>query len=562
MRRRAPRLVEAAQRAGREGRRDEALRLARLALERHPNDPQCLEWRARRLAAAGRLSDSRRALDACVAEGGGYSALLLRSGVRLLRGEGAGGWDDLMRAYVLEPSFMFAYAEARPPRRVDADDALFTDDVIDSRRLLARLDALAALRPAPRWVLVWRGLVRRRARDYAGCVADLRAARARGERSPMALTWLGEARLQTGDRGGIADMERAAREGGRAWNYAWLARARMNFGRDRAALADLERAVRLEPRNGWYLAWRAEAKRLLGVRRGLLEDYGRALALDPGYGYQAWVRTWRGLAFMGLGRPARALRDFDAALAAKPGYPLAASGRARALKALARPREWIQALDAAARLDPKIIQALSARPPEESAADAALLSRLGRGAPPRARAWLGFFTLHGGEPQAALGALERAAAREPGWAWPRAWLGLALERLGRPAQAEREYARALKVEPKAALARAWRARTLLSRGRLDAALRELERSARDDDRYASVHADLGRLRLLAGRPREARTAFERAVSMDAGDPSLWVDFSEALRRCGDARAGAEALVRARSLDEDAARARLAAWSRA
>lgn len=453
-----------------------------------------------------------------------------------------------MRAYELGPDFMFAYAEAREGGKRRGRGA---DDRMPDEKLLSALD-----RPQKDSDWAWRGLLRRRAGDYAGAVADLDRAWVLGLRTPMILTWRGEARLHLGDAEGMKDMEKALTMPCHAWNHAWCGRAKTAFGRSPGALKHFDRAVALEPRNGWYLAWRAEAKRLLGVKKGMLADFDKALKLDPGYDYQAWVRTWRGHARLLSGKPAGALADFDAALKKKPGYALAVSGRMRAQRALGRWKAWLDDLEGVSRLDAKHVHAWYNRPREELAELARDLEKAGSGAV--AAKWRGFFRLLLGELDAARAAFGHASElqKDP---WLHAWSAQLAEQEGRAADALASYDRAVKLAPKDPVIRAWRARLHLAAGQTSAALADFDRALASDQRYAWIFADRGRVLLMSGKAALAAADFEKASVLDGNDAGLWADLAaayDASRRPADQK---RALARAVSLDPTRAKARLAIW---
>ncbi|MBI5629762.1 MAG: tetratricopeptide repeat protein [Elusimicrobia bacterium] len=462
-----------------------------------------------------------------------------------------------MKAYALNPSFMFSYAEARKeqPAKLHRDNP----EEVSSAELLPHVERWLGASPSRAEAWAWRGLLRRRGGDYRGAVRDLRRAWSLGARDPMILAWRGEARLQAGDAAGMAELERAATLGGRAWIHAWLGRAKVSFARSPQALVSFDRALELEPDNGWYLAWRAEAKRILGIHDGMLEDFDRALAQDPGYDYAAWVRTWRGLACLKVGSMKEALRDFSAALEGKPSYALAWNGLARAHWNLGRLKSWAVDMDRAAVLDPKYVELWFSRPPAELETFACRLEVV---KPSTAmRRWRGFFLLLLGRLNESCKELESAASRESGNVWGWAWLGLAAAQAGRHEEASSRYERFLEIHPGNPLVLAWRAKAFLAQGRIEEALADFQESVRSDPRFAWILTDLGRVELLFGRPAPAASHLEKALLMDGRDALAWADLSEAFRRLGKRRAGRRALKRALEEGSEAARCRLKEWER-
>jgi tetratricopeptide (TPR) repeat protein len=557
------RCQDAVRRAVAAGRPAQARRALEQGLRLNPREPQLLEWKARLLASSGKLDKARGLLDAAAASpNAAYNVFLLRSGVRLLQGDCSGGWSDLMRAYALSPSFMFSYAEARRGPDRARSTAWMTEDVLDSAALLKAINKAVKAQPRLPEAWAWRGLIKRRMADYAGCAADLDRAQALGLKNAMTLTWRGEARLQAGDPGGMEDMTAALSLPHQAWNSAWLGRSKVAFGRDSAALKYFDEAVRLEPTNGWYRAWRAESKRLLGVRRGLLSDFDRALALDPGYDYRIWVRTWRGLACLQLGRPREALKDLNAALRLKPDYALAVVGRARANRALGRLSSWVDDLDRAARLDAKHVHAWYSRPADDVQRCIADLEDLLRRRPrdPRVLRWSGFFHLMLGRQDEALLRLRAAAGGRPPSPWAWAWLGQALQR-GRDLRGARQaYSKALKLDPGSALVLSWRAAARLAVGDAVGALRDLEASVSQDKRFSAILADLGRVRLLLGRHGAATQALREATALDGKDAATWADLAHACAVCGDRPGQFQARRRAAALDPGVYKQRLKVWA--
>lgn len=91
-------------------------------------------------------------------------------------------------------------------------------------------------------------------------------------------------------------------------NRGW---ANFERGRYRAAIADFDHALRLEPGAAYIYANRAGAKSSLGLYREAIADYDQALRLEPDHTV-AYVS--RGRAKSNLGAYEEAFADFDQAL--------------------------------------------------------------------------------------------------------------------------------------------------------------------------------------------------------------------------------------------------------
>jgi len=495
-----------------------------------------------------------------------YACYLLRSGLKLMLGDCEGGWQDLMRAFQLSPRFMAEYAEGEVlfRRRKGDRRALFLEAAhgVPAPVLVRQLDAVLQSHPYLSVAYAWRGALKRRLLDYQGAAADLTRAWELGVRTSMILTWRGEARLQTGDTGGLQDMARALRlPSCAAWNWAWLGRAYVAFRRSPKALKYLDRAIELDPVNGWYYAWRGEAKRILRLPKGMLEDFDRALVMDPGYNYRGWVLTWRGLACLALGRPAEALENFNQALERMPDYALGYHGRAQAFRKLGRLREWILDFDRAARLDSKYIQAQYSRSCQELEAFVTDLGLVLKGQPDLAIAyqWRGLFHSLLGRAPAALMDFERAIDLDARQAWTFLWRGQLWYSMRESRKALVDFDRALGLEPKNPIALSWRARISVEQGRLPEALALLDRAVAADQRYAWLYADRGRVRLMIGRQADSIQDFERALSLDRGYVLAYVDLALARGLTDDPEQERAAVEHAARLDPSRTRQRLETW---
>lgn len=507
------------------------------------------------LIAKRRWDECRALCDA--AEAGGtrhFEFFILRATLRLLAKDPAGGWADLERAFTMNPSYAATYAEGED---VEARSrAAFPLPGLPMRELKAELDGTLAREPGRATTWAWRGLVRRRLFDYAAAAADLTKALERGFATALVYTTRGEARLQSGDRGGLADLEKAVTLPCAAWNHAWLGRARTAFFRDKRALGDISRAIRLEPGNDWHWAWRAEAKRILGVRRGRLADYAKALALDAERHHDGFIHTWRGLSLLADGDYDAARRDFEAALRSMPKYALAVNGKARALRGRRRFGDWLRWLDKAVALDQKHAYNQQNMKPELARALAEDCARAPRSA--RARRWEGFYLAMAGDHAAAEPRFAEALALDPRDAWAWAWRGQFRAERNDP-RAAKDLKKALSLDGKLIGARVWLAKLEVAAGRPRAALRHLDAALAADSRFVWAFADRGRLKLMLGDPEGAVRDLRVAVTMNATFAEGWADLAEALRRAGDARGARQAEEASRRLEPGLFANRAAQW---
>lgn len=346
-----------------------------------------------------------------------------------------------------------------------------------------------------------------------------------------------------------ADLDAAAAlRPEKAWIRAFAGRSRFYSPERERGLADLDRALSLQPL-GWAHAWRGEARRVNGDLEGAFADFVRAEELTPAY---PWLYAWRGAACAARGDWARAAADLDVYLSVFPTDRRSLLQRARARRRLGRVDLAAADLRLALRdeLNGAALGAGSVPPEEaeerrEAAADyAAYLAKRPKDA--WARALLGEEYLRLGAHEEAARELEASLKAAPGSAWARTWL--AETRLGqrRHDDARREVEAALKAEPAyrrasvlrgwlerrdcdyaraaedfaragdAAWVLAWRGESLLRLGRLKEADAALTRALSLHPRYADALAWRGETRRRRGLRDAAREDFAAALSVDAG----------------------------------------------
>ncbi len=247
-----------------------------------PLDAFALGVLARVHAAAGRRADAQAAIDrACRSAPDDAGALLVRADLRAAAGDPASAARDLDRVLELDPD------------RVDALIARGAARVALSRPAEARADLDRAVALSPDRAATWAGraAARRAAGDLGGAAADLERARAQAPTDRAILFELGRLHHGQGDQARAVDAFSAALavRGDRAWPEAPTAlglRARARLGLSppdpRGALADLEEALRADPRlvSGWEL--RSRAWEMLGEPARALDDLRRFVELRGG----------------------------------------------------------------------------------------------------------------------------------------------------------------------------------------------------------------------------------------------------------------------------------------
>lgn len=461
-----------------------------------------------------------------------------------------------MEAFAADPQGVAAqYAEGTEQRPARDPNAAAED------AMLAALDAAVEKKNAPAMACAWRAALLRRRLRYAEAVAML-------ERSKLtaafALTWRGEARLQTGDlAGGLRDLKAALkRRDAAAWNWAWTGRIALTLLKDRGALKYLDRAISLEPR--WPLArvWRGEARRHLGFRQGMLADFSAAEKLGLDDYWRVMVLGWRALDHVRAGFLKEGARDLAEARRRMPGYALWPCGLAQAARKDGRLRDWIELFDAAAVLGPRYIREAESWDAEKTAAALRDLDSALKDEPKLACAlrWRGFLRARSGDPKNAAADLARACRLEPKSHAAWLWQAQALAAAGDFSPACACVERALALEPASIEALLTLARLETARGRTAEALAAYGRAEAADPRCTPVYSERGCLRLTLGRFKEAAEDLALAVSIDSRDAERFVDLAEARLRLGDAAGAKQALERARKLDSGRALEREKRWT--
>ncbi len=227
---------------------------------------------------------------------------------------------DLDKAIALDARFWEGYAyRAEAYRRVGRFEEAYRD--ADK--------ALKAAPNSPPRIYSWRGAASLSLGDFEGAVKDLTPVIEKEEErliswalSQRAKAWLGLNRFHEA----VADMNRAVKvDPKHGWIYGIAERAGNTLEKAPEILRKFSAVVKKEPKWPWGWAWRGETRYRAGQYEDAISDLSKAIALAP---KEAWFRAWRGLAKQGLGDKAGARADFTRAIALDPAYPAAYGWRA------------------------------------------------------------------------------------------------------------------------------------------------------------------------------------------------------------------------------------------
>ncbi len=295
----------------------------------------------------------------------------------------------------------------------------------------------------------------------------------------------------------LADLKRAVElEPGCAWAWAFLARAHVVVGDFASGGAALARARKLDPDCGWIAAWHGEQLRRQGDLAGAAKSLDFAAERDADY---ELTYAWRGGVRVALGRCAAAVEDLDVAVGLKPtNIGWCYFERHAAKRRLGLASEALDDIEVAHRLNDRFVW--ENRPSHFAAA----LREPRRGAAPRP---------------------EVRAMR-------RLWRGEILIRSRRFKDAAAELSRAVRLDPALPEARILRGRALGESGQWPRALADFDAAVELDPRSPAAHAWRGRAAMLQGRPEEALGGFDRALALESTSAWVLAWKGEALFRLG------------------------------
>jgi tetratricopeptide (TPR) repeat protein len=256
------------------------------------------------------------------------------------------------------------------------------------------------------------------------------------------------------------------------------------------ALADLNRAIELDPSKAYAFTVRGETYRKMERYDDALADLNCAIELDPGL---AGAIGSRGETYQAMERYDEALADLDRAIELDPGKAYAFAVRGQTYRLLGRYDEALGDFDRAIELDPS-------------------------------QAWV--VGVRGGTYQAmerydeALADYDRWIELDPGNALVVAVRGETYRKMERYDEALADLDRAIELDPSQAWVVGVRGGTYQAMERYDEALADYDRWIELDPGNALVVAVRGWTYLLLGRYDEALADFDRAIELDPGDAEI------------------------------------------
>ncbi|MEV5242322.1 tetratricopeptide repeat protein [Streptomyces cinnamoneus] len=305
---------------------------------------------------------------------------------------------------------------------------------------------------------------------------DVLAQAARDTTDPALFSWAD--RLQnaaTDDDPALASLGALLAHGrldtvARAWAHTYRGQHLYYADRDDEAVAELDRALAIDPRNTSALAHRGEAHRQAGRIDQAVADLTAALDLD--HYDAAWALSSRGDAHRQAGRIDRAIADLDAALGLDPAFAWALGCRGEAHQEAGRLEQAIADYTAALAVEPTYAWVLASR----------------------------------GEAHRETGNYEQAIADytavltiDPIYAWALAHRGEAHRKAGRYDEAVADYTAALDLDPTYAWALAHRGAAHRQAGRYDEAVTDLTAALGLNPEYAWAGRQRDAARRQAGR---------------------------------------------------------------
>ena len=258
------------------------------------------------------------------------------------------------------------------------------------------------------------------------------------------------------------------------------------MGRREEALADLDRAIKLSPRNGALIGGRGFLYQIMGRYGEALTDLTRANELSPD---NAPIIYLRGRACHLLGRYEEALAEYARADELRPDSALLIAARGQTYQQIQRYQEALADLTRAIELDPGRSWVLSSR---------------------------GITYRQMGRYEESLADFTRVIDLDPGNATAISFRGQTYQIAGHYAEALADLTRAIDLDPGDATSIRVRGQTYMQMERNEEAVADFTRAIDLDPGDATYIASRGVAYGLIERNEEALADFTRAIDLDPG----------------------------------------------
>jgi len=284
------------------------------------------------------------------------------------------------------------------------------------------------------------------------------------------------------------------------------------------ALADLNKALSIEPNNAFALASSGEIKRLQGKPDEALADLNKALSIEPNNAF-ALARGGEIKRFQG--KPDEALADLNKALSIEPNNAFALASRGEIKRLQGKLDEALVDLNKALLLNPTSFLALAHRGEikrVQGKLDEALAD-LNNALPLKpnnafALARRGEIKRLQKKPDEALADLNKALSIEPNNAFALASRGVIKRRQGKLEEALADLNNALLFNPTSILALTHRGEMKRLEGKLDEALADLNKALSIEPNIALALSSRGDIKRFQGKLDEALADLNKALSIE------------------------------------------------
>ena len=308
--------------------------------------------------------------------------------------------------------------------------------------------------------------------------------------------------------------------------YLYRARAKADLGDNRGSIADLNKAIAINPQSVSAYNNRGHVKFEMGDNQGAIPDYNKAIAIDPQF-KKAYLN--RGLVKRNLGDNQGAISDYSEAIAIDPQYALAYYNRGTAKAYLGDYRGAIADHSQAIAINPQFAKAYNNR--------AYAKNNLGdkRGAiadyskaiainPQLAGAYNNRANVKAdlGDYRGAISDYSEAIAINPQNSEFFFGLGNANYFLGYQRRAMADYSKAIAINPKSA--KAYRSRGVVKSYFRDyrGAIADFSKAIAIDPRYATAYRSRGISYEYLRDLRRACMDWRAAASLGERDAAKWV----------------------------------------